>query len=667
MTARGDRGAEIPLSVAIDTLRRGLAAEVRFLRRDIMRVIELSLREGKALARTRSGRWAYQFEISDSAGERFVDQDAMLVAPSTTVRASVTEVGQTSIVVEAEQRVDVEQRGWRLVLRPGMLLERLGEALERCADDPTFCATTALRALALRPTGPAPLSKPLEPPADLNESQRRAVARAWQHDLTVIWGPPGTGKTRVIADVIAGLCRAGERVLLTSTTNAAVDQAVEALRARLGSGEAVSILRVKGAAGRAEAPSPAALEQRRRLELRQSQAGQCRRLIDQVSASRGQQLLAFTAEGPLIGPAQLSELFPGRAHEVSRLPRESLVACLGPRLRRLEALTRGYQDRLRGPEASAGGAATLARAMVVAATLTSAHTVSALAAERFDAVVIDEASMARLPLVFHCAGLASKRAILVGDPRQLPPIFEAPDAIVHATLGRTVFDLGNRATPASDDSVLLDTQYRMHPAIGQLVSGLNYAGRLRSAAAGPAALQVLADEPFAGSPLVLVDLAGTNHSCERQGPWSRINRTSAAIAVRLALSASRATTSVAIITPYAAQARLVQGQVNAEDAGSAITCATVHRFQGAEADVVIIDLVDAPPLRPGVLLNEQSPGSAAAALLNVSLSRARAKLIVLADLSHFRSHGAGPVVELLRQLEPLAHVHRAAPRAGGPS
>jgi hypothetical protein len=658
VTAPNASRPEASLSSVIDALRRGLGAEVSFLRRASARVPELALRGGRALGKARSGRWLYQFEAGEGAAERFLDQDAMLVAPTATIRATVVEVTRNDVVVELEKPIAPAEPGWRLVFHPGMLLERLGEALERCARDPAFCAETALRSLALRPSRRLSGEGPATAAAGLNESQRRAVATVRERDLTVIWGPPGTGKTKVIAHLVADLCRGGERVLLTSTTNAAVDNALAALQAELATGPPFAVYRVKGGAGRAATASPEVLERRRRLQLRTGHAEQCRRLIEQVAASRPQQMLAFADSSPLVSPAQLAGLFPGREYELSGLRREALLACLNRRLGRLEALVHGYQDRLR-PGAGAEGES-MTQAMVVASTLTGTYTVANLAAERFDAVVVDEASMAGLPLIFHCAGLATKRAVFVGDPRQLPPIYEAPDAVVRATLGRTVFDLGGRGTLGAEGSVLLDTQYRMHPAIGGLVSDLYYEGGLRSAPASPETARIVEREPFPGSPLVVVDLARTQHRCERHGQSSRINQVSAETAVRFATVSARSGASVAIITPYAAQARLVRALVAAASLSAAIACATVHRFQGAEADVVIIDLVDGAPLRPGLLLNDQRPGSAARALLNVSISRARAKLIVLADMAYFHAEGGGPVVELLRCLEARALVRQHA-------
>lgn len=59
------------------------------------------------------------------------------------------------------------------------------------------------------------------------ENQNRAVEAALTNDITYIWGPPGTGKTTVIGQIIDGLYRHGRSVLVVSHTNTAVDGAIE--------------------------------------------------------------------------------------------------------------------------------------------------------------------------------------------------------------------------------------------------------------------------------------------------------------------------------------------------------------------------------------------------------------------------------------------------------
>ena len=60
--------------------------------------------------------------------------------------------------------------------------------------------------------------------------------------------------------------------------------------------------------------------------------------------------------------------------------------------------------------------------------------------------------------------------------------------------------------------------------------------------------------------------------------------------------------------------------------------------------MVILDMVDTEPMAPGVLLAGSQPGSSAANLINVSISRARGKLVVAADWDYFRRRAAGQVI-----------------------
>jgi hypothetical protein len=65
------------------------------------------------------------------------------------------------------------------------------------------------------------------PPAgDLNASQERVVAEAQAKSLLFVWGPPGTGKSHTLGALAGELVRRGERVLVTSHTNVAVDNAL---------------------------------------------------------------------------------------------------------------------------------------------------------------------------------------------------------------------------------------------------------------------------------------------------------------------------------------------------------------------------------------------------------------------------------------------------------
>jgi superfamily I DNA and/or RNA helicase len=184
----------------------------------------------------------------------------------------------------------------------------------------------------------------------------------------------------------------------------------------------------------------------------------------------------------------------------------------------------------------------------------------------------------------------------------------------------------------------------MHPAIGSIVGRLFYGDRLVHRADPDATTAISARAPFPGQAVVVVDTAART-TCERSAKGSsRVNRASAELTTDLAHEAVRGgASSIAVITPYAAQAAEIRRLLAARRIRDAVECSTIHRFQGRECDVVLIDLVDAAPMRPSALLAE------APNLLNVSISRARGKLVIVADVAYFQAMDPdGLVAALLR-------------------
>ena len=154
----------------------------------------------------------------------------------------------------------------------------------------------------------------------------------------------------------------------------------------------------------------------------------------------------------------------------------------------------------------------------------------------------------------------------------------------------------------------------------------------------------------------MVDTDGRT-TCERSAKGtSRVNAASAEITANLAHEAvTGGSTSIAVITPYAAQAAEIRRLLAARGLADTVECSTIHRFQGRECDVVVIDLVDAAPMRQSALLAD------APNLLNVSISRARGKLVIVADVGYFRTAAPDGIVTAL-----LAACQRA-PSAASPA
>jgi superfamily I DNA and/or RNA helicase len=561
-----------------------------------------------------------------------------------------------------------------LVVYPWFLYEKLKARLGELRADRHEVA----RALALfgkLPRAHAARSLVLDH-GELNDSQRRAVQLCSDSSVAFLWGPPGTGKTATLAHVADELLAQGQRLLILSTTNAAVDQALAQIARRPNLARAIEhgeLLRLGYSDGESHGASlheamrrlhgqhdrriARARERSRTLEGALRRAAALAARLRELAPSAQTSLFERSSTQGLRVTELLDVFSRGHAARVARLApdaQSAIVARRAHRLERARELTRASIERARQQLADRE-AHLVGDARAVVTTLTASYFSPLLENQRFDTVLVDEASMAVLPSLFYSACLAREKTVMVGDPRQLPPIVQSSAPYVRRAMGRSIFEVGVTDPEASDVVVMLDTQYRMHPEIGELVSRLFYSGRLRHGAGTKDRSTIAERAPYAGRALVVVDTAGTTRCSTRPGSFSRSNESSAALCVELAADALAAGIgSIAVITPYADQAREIQRRLAERGDGARVECSTVHRFQGHERDMVIFDTVDAAPLRPGVLLSGRGEGASAANLINVSLSRARGKLVIVSDVEHFRTHAPDSL---------LNELHAAAARA----
>lgn len=258
----------------------------------------------------------------------------------------------------------------------------------------------------------------------------------------------------------------------------------------------------------------------------------------------------------------------------------------------------------------------------------------------YDLVIVDEAAQctvpAILPLLFR-----AKRALIIGDPRQLAPVVElAPDedrveqrraGLGHDWLNvRRLTYTGHSAyegfAAAAGETYLLDEHYRCHPEIVATPNREVYQGRLTVLTD----LGRLAAPPSAeASAMRWVDVPG---AFRRGAVGSGRNdpEIAAVVGEVRRLRAAYPNASIGVVTPLSAQQRALDRALR--DAGVAdanLFCATVHKFQGSERDIMIVSPVGAQGISErtrGWLVNETN-------LWNVALTRARSQLVVVGDRS----------------------------------
>ncbi|MFB3040949.1 MAG: DEAD/DEAH box helicase, partial [Candidatus Poribacteria bacterium] len=592
----------------------------------------------------------YTFEVVTQNDKLTLHGECTLTYDGRESLVTITELEKNEVTIRCEKEIRLGASSYTLVIYPWFLYEKLKVVLESLLDTNTFHVENALTLFGKIP--PLRRAQPLHiVHTDLNRSQRKAVQLCSDSNLAFVWGPPGTGKTTTLGHIVTELLRQGNRILITSTTNAAVDQALAKLSeledahhallagqiVRVGQTDAAtfgaSLNEVKK---RLNTETAQRLEDLRTyLQRRYSQIKPCDLILEKLKAEAQPQQLDLFGEvksealtyRDLI--AVFSEKYTRYILRLSFEKQRELVTLRKKRLEKITELCRGKISQLRA-EFSQQEKAVVQQARVVLATMTNMYISSLLNTERFDVVIVEEAAMAILPILFYCAALAKTKVIIVGDKRQLPPIVQSRAEYVHRAMGRNIFEVTVPDSYASDVVVMLDIQYRMHPAIGELVSTLFYDGKLRHAENTNERIKIANRKPYSGEPLIVVDTESRTTCETEEGGFSRFNENSARLCVDLTMEAiGDGIESVAIITPYVSQSRRIRQLLSSyRMSAEQVHCSTVHRFQGNERDLVIFDTVDASPLSPGVLLSDSFPRSSARNLINVSLSRARGKLII---------------------------------------
>lgn len=303
----------------------------------------------------------------------------------------------------------------------------------------------------------------------------------------------------------------------------------------------------------------------------------------------------------------------------------------------------------------------LRSASVVATTVHQTYLSRQLMDLSWDVVVVDEASMVNPITLFVAAGLG-ERTVIAGDFRQLPPVSLSRTPAARAWLAQDPFavvgipqDLERGDFP--DYLVMLRTQYRMAPGLTKLVSSA-YGDSLFDSASVLARPQGL----LGRSSLFYVDSGRLPSHVEITRRGSRRNPTHAVLVSKLLarlLHPNRLAPTdlrqVLCATPFVDQAHLLTTVLRKRFGASSPSVRTVHRCQGEEADVVLLDLVDSRSAPLSRFLSAEDFAQEGGRLLTVALTRARQHLVVVADMDHLaHSTRAGSVAQgLVRDLRRL--------------
>jgi len=457
------------------------------------------------------------------------------------------------------------------------------------------------------------------PVAGLNLPQSIALSVAAASRRSYVWGPPGTGKTTCLGRLIRRLVDDGKRVLVLSPYNIAVDEAVLAAE-RCGGWKESDIVRV----GRISEAV-----RRRHIDL-DSHLEQCARKSGLLAKTR--QLHASVMREL----AHKERPTPGTIRKcVEELGEAVIAAGRGgdsATVKQVETATRIIRSEFRAPELEI-----INGARVVATTVALSMISAAVMRGSFDHVVVDEASVIRVPEALFIALSTQCKLSFFGDPRQLPPIVANRTPESDRWLKRNPFDMAQIATAAdaAGTCVLLTIQHRMAAPIRELISSLFYEGKLEDGTV-----------PRDGR-VVLVDTSNT--SAKATTRWIKMSQSKENLVHRgvvaglmMAVRRKHPAYSILVLSPYRAQKKAYERE-STTNRISHSRFATVHTSQGTEADVVILDLVISPGRGKSRFMNERlSPDFIN--LVNVAMSRAKHELLIVGHAGYIAEEYKGGLV-----------------------
>ncbi|KAA8570589.1 hypothetical protein EYC84_002846 [Monilinia fructicola] len=520
-------------------------------------------------------------------------------------RGVITKVGKNAVCValdengEGEENVGGMKRCWVVKLANDATYKRMNGTIMKLGKMQEAEYTNFVRVL-FGLSSPSPVSENLGDAElewvnpSLNDSQKYAIKFALaSKEIALIHGPPGTGKTHTLIELILQMLKRNLRVLVCGPSNISVDNIVERLAPHK-----VPILRL----------------------------GHPARLLPSV-VNHSLEVLTQTSEAAAIVQDVRKEMDSKQASiKKTKSGRERKAI-----YRDLKELRKEFREREKKCVKNPSGRD-----------------------ERFDAVIIDEASQA-LEAQCWVPLLSASKVVLAGDHLQLPPTIKSLNSKVKTksqdtetegisrgmTLETTLFDRLLKLHGVGI-KVMLTTQYRMHNKIMKFPSDELYESKLVAAEAVKA--RILTELPYdieetedTIEPLIFFDTQGGDfpekseeESIDKKAGKgllgeSKSNEMEMALVrrhVQNLVDAGLKPEDIAVVTPYNAQLALMSRSM--KEAFPGIELGSVDGFQGREKEAIIVSLVRSNSEHEVGFLGEKRR-------LNVAMTRPRRSLTIIGD------------------------------------
>lgn len=435
---------------------------------------------------------------------------------------------------------------------------------------------------------------------NLDSFQTNAVQQSIKNSISLIWGPPGTGKSHTLAHFLVNNIIRDQKTLVCCIANVALDSLTKKLI------ETLEILNRR----------------------------------DNINFKSGEVLrLGFTRDPELTKLDYLfpkSEIIENLRNQIDRINEEISNIEDKESKNKLQSKRTDLKKQISNEIKK-----TIANAKVIFCTASKMHADSVFEQLHFDYLIIDEASMMSVPHFVVLAENIDKGITVTGDFRQLGPVVLSNTHMAQKWLNMDLFEFTGLKYKFDNFThkslVQLKTQRRFNDEICQIINNIFYKGELISIE-DTAQKRLIKFPPFKDRVIAYINLKFDNSfKCEITSKHSRINRGSAKYIVNNILSDLRyhpiiGAINIGIVTPYRAQVNEINSLISSMSWDkyfiAKIKVGTIHSFQGSESDLLIYDLVESNHSKLGRLYMHETGER----LVNVAISRAKSKLIIVGDI-----------------------------------